>query len=282
MVEKIAFAIISFFGKILYSIKWFLVFLKNENAKNYVPYVERKRPLRILSNGPSLNAELEQIKDTFDDFDYCLINFSYKTPLFKQIRPQVHVLADPIFFSGDYLPEMISYFQAVDWDMTLFVPYFFCKDKDVINNPHVHVTPFHKGEYKGFENIKMMLFKKGLSMPRPENVVAAAIFNAINMGYQKIELYGVDHSWLSTLVINDDNEICVRDVHYYDQKVAVLKPSPRKSNGEKRMLYEALTSQAICFETYCKLRKYADYRGVEVLNMTKGSYIDAFERGYKH
>lgn len=280
--EKIIISIGTFLQKVVYSFAWLAVFLIKENGRNYVRYEKRGKPLRILANGPSLKKEMEQIEKDFDNFDYCLINFSYRNQLFEQVRPQMYVLADPAFFGPEYSPEMIRCFEQADWDMTLYIPYRFRRSFPGLSNPHVKVLMFHKGEYKGFECIKRFLYKKGLSMPRPQNVLVAAIFNAINAGYQKVELYGVDHSWTRDMVINDQNEVCSIDSHYYDTKQVVLRPAALKSNGEKPTFHESLRSLALAFESYHKLRKYADYRGVEILTMTQGSFIDAFERGYKH
>lgn len=257
-----------------------MVFLVKENAKNYVPYEDRGKPLRILANGPSLKKEVEEIEVDFSEYDYCLVNFSYREPLFERIRPQMYVLADPAFFGDEYREEAIRCFEEVNWDMFLYIPYRFRQGIINFANPHVHLIPFHKGEYKGFKCIKNYLYKKGLSMPRPQNVLAAAIFNAINAGYKKIELYGVDHSWTKDMWIDDNNRFCGTDPHYYDKKQESIKPTTMKKNDEDSPLHEKLKSLAIAFESYHKLRKYADYRGVEILTMTKGSFIDAFERGY--
>jgi hypothetical protein len=253
--------------------------LLKENSKNYVRYEIRRHPLRILANGPSLNDEMAEIKKDFDSYDYCLLNFTFRNPLFMEIRPQMYILADPAFFSGKPNKEAVFCFQKVDWDMSLYVPYRFRKGFKELNNPRINVIPFHKGEYQGFDKVKLFLYKKGLSMPRPENVVAAAIFNAINAGYKKVELYGADHSWLRGMYVNDNNEFCCDNSHYYDDKQST-KPVRQERDSKKPPLHKWLLSLSIAFESYHILRRYADYRGVQIVNMTKGSYIDAFQRGY--
>lgn len=280
MIETIILKIRLFLEKLFYSFRWVMVLLIKENCKNYVPYEIRQHPLRILANGPSLNEEMVGVEKNFDGYDYCLLNFTFRNSLFRQVRPQMYILADPDFFHGKSNEEALHSFQNVDWDMLLYLPYRFRKGFKSLDNPHIKQIYFHKGEYKGFENIKYFLFKKGLSMPRPENVVAAAIFNAINAGYQKVQLYGVDHSWLQGLFVGDDNVFYCNNSHYYD-KENMQKHSPiQKDVRTKPLLHEWLHSQSITFEAYHKLRHYADRRGVQILNMTKGSYIDAFERGY--
>lgn len=270
----------SFFKKLANSFRWIIVFLTKENCKNYVKYEVRQQPLRILANGPSLNKEMVDIEKDFDGYDYCLLNFTFRNPLFRQIRPQMYILADPDFFQGKSNEEALQCFHEVDWDMLLYIPYRFRKGFKRLGNPHIKLIYFHKGEYKGFENIKYFLFKNGLSMPRPENVVAAAIFNAINAGYQKVELYGVDHSWLQGLFVGDDNIFYCNNSHYYDKENSQKQPTEQIDVRPKPLLHEWLHSQSIAFEAYHKLRHYADRRGVQILNMTKGSYIDAFVRGY--
>jgi hypothetical protein len=46
----------------------------------------------------------------------------------------------------------------------------------------------------------------------------------------------------------------------------------------KIKLHEVLESMYIAFRTYHTIRRYADYRGTNIINITPDSYIDAFQK----
>ena len=114
-------------------------------------------------------------------------------------------------------------------------------------------------------------------MPMLYNVLQPTIFNAIKMGYKEIRLYGVYHSWTEEIRVNDKNEVCLIDRHFYDEKNIKLLPL-KKTNGEILKMYEILSDLSKVFFSYCQVRKYADYKKCKIINCTENSYIDAFER----
>ena len=164
--------------------------------------------------------------------------------------------------------------------MKLFVPYYAWKQQKLFSvelNPHVEIIPFHTVEYNGLNCFRHFFYKKGLSMPKAQNVLVPSIFNAINMGYKEICLYGVDHSWTRTLCVNNQNLVCAIDSHFYDTTEKKMEPYLKRP-GESFMLHELLRAFANMFESYQILRNYADYMGCRIINYTKDSFIDAFER----
>ena len=146
-------------------------------------------------------------------------------------------------------------------------------------NNCIKIVHFNNVTYDGFECFRNFLYKKGWAMPRVQNVVVASIFLGINMGYKTIRLYGVDHSWTRTLGVNTKNQVCAVDSHFYDNQPAHFTPYGKDPTTKKIMtLDELLHAFARMFESYHKLRKYADSRRCRILNCTKDSFIDAFER----
>lgn len=256
------------------TIIWLLRAVVLTDFRNHIKKGDHKQ-LSILANGPSLSKELESIN--LDEGDFSVLNFFYKSPVFKQIKPTVYVLADPYFFTDDHMMPIL---ESVDWPMSLFVPYRAWRSLSVLKkcpNKHIHVIPYHTGDYAGFECIRHWLYKHGLSMPIAQNVLVPSIFNAINMGYKEILLYGVDHSWTETIRVNSRNEVCQVNTHFYDDKEVELKPF-KKCSGEQYLMHEILRDFAQMFESYHYIRKYADLVGCRIINCTKNSFIDAFER----
>jgi len=97
------------------------------------------------------------------------------------------------------------------------------------------------------------------------------------MGYEKIFLWGADHSWLSEISVNHQNQVLINQKHFYDQHISVGKPLDKRGVGARNMP-ELLTKFVHAFSGYFVLNEYAKSRSVSVLNATPGSFIDAFER----
>lgn len=100
----------------------------------------------------------------------------------------------------------------------------------------------------------------------------------INSGYKTIYLFGVDHSWTTQLCVNTLNQVCLRDLHYYDNKHVDLKPW-LKGSGEPYKMHEVLRDLAHMFDSYHELQNYANYiNNTKIINKSKESFIDAFTK----
>ena len=268
--------IVKFIVNLFNSINTLRIIVCNTDMRNHIPKIEKADSVTLLANGPSLDADLEKLD--FSDGVFCVVNDFYKSPWFYKIKPKYQVLADPLYFTKD--SDLQPFADAVKWDMKMMVPYAAWKRLKILRdmpNPQIEVLPYHKLSYKAFKIITTFLYKKGLSMPIAQNVVVAALFNLINMGYKEIRLYGVDHSWTESIRVNDHNQVCLTDSHFYDAEKVKLLPW-KKCSGEQYLMHEVLRDLAQMFDSYHAIREYADKCGCRILNLTKGSYIDAFER----
>lgn len=266
-----------------YSCLWLLWQIYKENFKCYIKEGQRDKKLIILANGPSLKNDLAKgIKDLYNADLSVLNNFCHH-PIFKKLKPKYYIFADPAFFSDNMgnkeTRKTISILQEVDWDMNLYIPFVMCKmaSKKVLNKK-INIIPYHSGEYRGWECVRFFFYRKGLDVPRPQNVLIPSIYVGIMNGYKKIELYGADHSWTKVLTVSDDNKVCQIDSHFYDNEQVTLLPC-YKCDGENYQFHELLFNYANMFKQYRVLRKFADQKGCQILNMTKNSFIDAFKRG---
>lgn len=268
-----------FFVRFLKTLRSIIYIILRTNLRNNIPKVEDLTTLTILANGPSLN-DIENID--FYKSGICVVNFFYKSPWFKKLKPRYYVIADPAFFMDEkLLKTLIEAFKDVDWEMSLFIPY---RWRNVYllhstNSDYIKIVPFNSVIYDGFECFRYFLYKRGWAMPKAQNVVVASIFLGINMGYKTIKLYGVDHSWTENIRVNNENQVCLIDSHFYDQEEVSLKPWRIVSQGGGiYKMHEILRDLSITFMSYHTLRKYAENQGCHIVNKTKGSYIDAFER----
>ena len=123
--------------------------------------------------------------------------------------------------------------------------------------------------------LKMWLYKKGWVSPDGTNVSIGAIYSSILNGYKEINLLGLEHSWMKDVKVNDKNEVVLINRHYYGDVEHVW----RDYEGNPIKLTDFLASQLQTFTSHMDLRSFADYLGdVRIINRTKGSYIDAYER----
>jgi len=277
--KKISHIVFPFIESCYALMKWFLFFLVNENWKNYIQFRSQERRMIILANGPSLK---EWSLSSADEADYCMVNNSPLSALFFKVRPKYHVMIDPNFFQKEQT-DLIERLKLVSWDMTLFVPYMDRKQalRQYEINSYIRVVPIHctgLPDTFTFHKLAFRLFRKGRTMPFPQNVLVAAVYCMINSGYKQIELYGADHSWISQTVVDEQNRLCRKDVHYYDIGTKVEYVPMPDINGERDNICQELRAQANTFGAYQMLQRYALSLGVTIINKTKGSFIDAFPR----
>ena len=240
----------------------------------------KKNSCVILGNGPSLKNSIKGKEVAFSDMDTVAVNLFCTTDAFQAIKPKYYVLTDPAFFDDNVTEERVKQEQTklkeglslVDWRMILFLPSINKNSKmtEQLANSNVEVFYYNLTPLEGFLSLQHAYFKRNLGMPTAMNVLCAAIFLMINVGYKKIYLLGADHSWLSSFFINDDNEVILGDKHFYGDQTIKCPYS----------LSKWLYNQHVGFKSHERLEEYARYRNVEVLNATKGSYIDAYKREY--
>lgn len=268
---------------------WFLRQWKNENFRNYISRVQRSRGLVIFANGPSLSSVVadDTLLNTISaQADIMMLNDSPMSESFEQIKPRYYIIADPTYWLDTHEtntvrePVLNAILRKTSWPMTFFVPFHALKHLDFWerfrSNGYITVVPYHMSIYTGFRCLKYFLYRRGLAMPRVQNVVVAAIFNGINMGYRHVELYGVENSWTAQMCVDEQNRVCQYNRHYYDREPE-LKPW-LGLDGKPYKMHNILRDLAHMFDSYWQVREYADMEHCRVINKTKGSFIDAFER----
>jgi hypothetical protein len=123
------------------------------------------------------------------------------------------------------------------------------------------------------------LYKYQIGIPHAQNVLVAAIYLGIEIGFKKIYLMGADHSWHEELIVSKDNIVCFKPKRFSDKEEASLVPflMHDKSTRAAKMheIFDAFTK---VFVGYHNLEEYSQYRDVKILNASKKTYIDAFER----
>lgn len=243
---------------------------------------EKGGRLIVMGNGPSLRQTIEENLETLRQTDTTAVNFAANTPEFFTIRPRHYVLADPHFFrpgnvkSDPNVSLLWENVAKVSWPMTLHVPVGV--DTGVIAaNSYLQIQRFNMTPGEGYDALCHPLFRRALAMPRPRNVLIPALMEGIRDGYASIQVVGADHTWPHSLYVDDQNRVVSVQPHFYEENKKELDRIAREYAG--RRLHEVLGSMVVAFTGYHHIRRYAEKMGVEIINCTPGSLIDAFRRG---
>lgn len=265
----------SFVGVFLHSHRLYTKQIKNINSHN------SKKTIRILGNGESLKNIIDDFQQD-SPFEYMVVNRHVLSPTYSVIRPKYYVVADPLFFTNEQELQIIQKIKEdTQWPMYLFIPYTKSNKrfKHYFDGTAITVILYNGYAFRGYGGITRMFYNLNMAMPRVQNVIVACIFLSMKIGFDIIELYGVEHSWTKLLTVNDDNDVCLYNPHFFDKnnvEVRTFKEIHHATSGWR--MHEVLRAYAMMFESYWVLRDYADYLHVDIINKTEGSFIDAFRR----
>lgn len=287
------FNVINFLNKILQLIFELLyILLKNLPAYRFKIQLNAENTtskMVILANGPSLQEDINEFQPGDTQFTFFAVNYFAMTPLFKIYKPKHYVIIDSLMFSKSFNDTRVSvkteelfnvFINDIYWPISLYLPTNIYKDKDIVNkfssNSKVTVYSFNSQISYTFESIRNLLFRFNLAAPVTNNVASAGIYISILLGFKTIYLTGVDHSWTKSIFVNDKNQVCIKDDHFFNPNVV---PEPwLKSNGEFFKMSEILIAFSTMFKSYEILRLFADKAEVVIINKTKNSFIDTFKR----
>jgi hypothetical protein len=235
----------------------------------------------ILGNGPSLADTIRDNVGKLRRYNTIAVNYAANAPEFAELQPHRYILMDPHFFVNFTDPnvnKLWSNLAHVDYEMTLYVPVRSVKTAVKLLGSHtsVKVEGFNAIGAEGWKWLRRIYYDRGLGMPRPRNVLIPAIMVAMQAGFRHIYIAGADHSWLRTISVNDRNEVVSIQPHFY--KEDDKEQSRVLSVYRNVRLHEVLQSFYVAFRSYHEIADYARRIGVEIINITPGSFIDAFPR----
>lgn len=256
-------ALINLGGYLKYYLRYFSICKYNSLFKrNSHLLVTPNKTCYVCALGPSLKSvDLMGIKG-----DTIVVNRFYKMrETFPNFVPDYYLMIDGAWGSDKLRDEFI---EALDAYKSLGTKYIlnssfadlsFLKEVDYNNHYYVACS-------KGFFSSKRTI-EVTKAMPAFGNVACTAIGLAMAMGYKRIVLLGCDfNSFAQTY-----------DAHCYGG-----------TTGKRKI---ALDYELFCYSfdahIHRKLAEYAKNHGVEIINSTKGSLIDAYsvvidENLYRH
>lgn len=261
------------------------VLIKSRPLKKPAPDEERRR-LVVMGNGPSLRQTIAEFGDELRVCDTMAVNFAANTEEFFRLRPRHYVLADPHFFSRNFaegagsegrmhpnVETLWANIARADWPLTLHVPVG-AKLPELPQK--VTIRRFNMTPAEGYRSVTHFLYRCGLAMPRPRNVLVPALMEGIREGYKEIYVVGADHSWPHTLHVDERNRVVTVQPHFYKENQKELDRIAEAYANVR--LHEVLGSMVVAFRSYHEVEAYSRSRGVKIYNATPESLIDAFER----
>lgn len=243
----------------------------------------------ILGNGPSLNFTVDKHRSFLENRALVCVNHFAETDLYQQLKPKIYVLGAPEMWLNDvedfYYNKGERLFTEIasqtKWKMSLYIHSSAYKSKrwqeKIKSNPDITVKYYNPTPVEGFRWFKNLCFRLNLGMPRPHNVLIPSIMITLNSSFRVIYLAGADHSWLKDVNVNDYNEVLLSQRHFYDEQNPGTRPMDKLGKGS-RHLHEVLLKWVYSFRGYFDLSDYSKTLQKKIINITPGSYIDAFER----
>ena len=270
----------------VYGVYWLTQWMRYrvKYKKYYIPLSEKEsyRPMIILANGPSLKDDFPNVYSLVEETgsSVAVVNHFALSPHFKKLKPQYYLIADRVFFWERTDEKNSAIYKVlnndVDWPMQFIIPIQekrFVENK--ITNPNITIVPLCILLYSGPNRYKYWVYKKGISVPSFVNISVMALYYALNMGAKEIYLYGVDHTFLREITVDDQNRLCSFDKHFYGNEMRIIPP---KNDGTILRMKDFVYDKYLTFVEHDNIRGYADYLGAEIINCTRCSCIDSYTR----
>ncbi len=271
-----------FFNTILSLVKIVLLTRK----PSVLPKIQ-KNQCSILGNGPSLRETLIQDMRFLEQTELVCVNNFAASDYFFKLKPQNYVLHDPAYYMydgvtfkrADIEQTLLALQNEVDWSMILYLQQKAKKSMFLQNlrqqNPNISFVYYNYTIFEGFDTIKHWFFRRNFAMPQAQNVMVVSLFLMLNRKFDKIFLFGADHSWHENFKVSEEG-LEFKDQHFYDKKQIDFVKIYDVEKKENATMSTQFLSLSKAFRGYDVLKKYAQYQRVKVLNASVKTYVDAF------
>jgi hypothetical protein len=271
-------------------ISFLRILLRFRYRNTLKPHRVANRNLIILGNGPSLKESIGELKREANT-DLMAVNQFVLSAEFDRMKPENYVLLDIGFFNDNTIPRVkeISeklaegFIEKTSWAMKLFIPVegrgSKLHQKVSTANSNIEFVFFKRTNVEGLKSFRHWAYSRNLGMPKPSNVLIGCLMLGICMAYKELILVGADHTWLENIRVGEDNSLISVEKHFYD-KDKKGKPTRKEhpDTKESMKLHDYLNDLSRTFSAYHVIRKFAERKGTRIINASKVSYIDAFER----
>ena len=243
--------------------------------------------LIIIGNGKSINSNINEIVNHADKYKILCVNYFLNSNLFPEIKPNLYCLTDKVFFkkTDDTIIQKKKYklkneLININYSMILLIPWNY-RFTNFINS--IKINKNIKIKYipnipilGGLKIFSQFLINNNFANPLYENVMIAAIYSSIRYNFKKIFLFGVDHDWIKSLTVSDSNELfCSKKFFYASEENKVLTDS----FGKDIKLVDIIYDFNHIIKSYHLLSNMAISKKINIVNCSKNSMIDSFEKG---
>lgn len=264
----------------------FLVAMLSRKSKSSLESISRK--CVVLGNGPSLINDLGKVYclNEKEDIDVWCVNFFCLDPEFLNLKPAYYCLADPSLWSDsssqelkEKLYRMADVLNSISWNITLVIPYesegsYFLRS---IKNKNIDIFFYNNTPIRANGCVSWWFFDRRLAIYPAYNVLIPSLIIPISLGYEKVYIYGADHSWHESLSPAAEGAgVFLRQLHFYDQNNVASEPM-RSPEGQQYFIDEMFLQWAYAFKGYRVIRMYAEKKGCKIYSCGTKTYIDAFE-----
>lgn len=236
--------------------------------------VNDEKKVHIVARGPSINESLKNIDDSNE---FYMLNGLATSDYLTKYKPSTFFLFDPAFFDACMTESDQSVWnglnERITWEMELVVPYRYKNSvRNRLSNQKIKLR-FVRDAVMMTESYKtdFFFYKKNLAIPPVGTVAMYAIYWAIQKGTKKIYVHGVDYSL--GFKVDRDNRIWYVCPH--EDGTEERYEAKKYENGNLWKAFETMASE---FKTFKRLDMYAKQRGIQIVNMSPESRIDAFRK----
>ena len=247
--------------------------------KARIPVNTHDKTIYVLANGPSTHAFLKNPPIELASSKVLCMNFALLDDHIFKVEPDAYIVSDPnVFGKGEVLEvvydkyvRLVEILNKLDWNMILYVPFDFRSGRFVkdIKNNKIRICWFNRTPLVSSGRLLVLFYRLGLGLPKAESVIVAALGLAILNKPDTIKLVGVEHDWVHNLFVNEYNQVFYLLNHFY------------KGDKEYRSdltMSDFMLSQHRLFKSHERIRYLSDELNVKVINMTRTSLIDCYER----
>jgi len=218
----------------------------------------------VIGNGPSLKKQ--DLSPLANEITLVTNNFYFHSLISDAWQPRYYFLSDPQYFNGYVQLSEFANLTSRIRSAKFFVPHYaadFLEHSEALPRDRTFYVAAGGGVGENWHTRPDFT----TLTPGMQTVVQLAIMAAMYMGCTPIYLLGLDHDWLS-----HGGE----DLHFYSEQDAESQPDGHVGNWTYLTLMEAMTTM---WQHYGMLLRVAKAEGIEIVNCTRGGFLDVFKRG---
>lgn len=257
----------------------------------------------VLGNGPSAKSFIEKAVIQKPSAHLIAVNKFAIDPVFFSLKPEFYLLHDGDFFLfteaiwnnpsihprtktkpefevwQDQINKTWKHLLEQNWGLTLFIPRQYLNTFIVrkAREAGIIIQDYNYTVTRGFQFFKNLVFNSNMGMPQCQNVINAAIFQALRLPIKRIYCCGLDHDFHRNLIVGPDNTVYESVSHFYTTE-AFKHPLVHADGSGKVHLRQVFDNLSKLHWSYHELHKFANHQQIEIVNITPEGFVDEFTR----